>query len=214
MKSEVQSTSASELPPVAGLTTAPGSSPATGSSPVPGSSSTKVRSSASARPSAPASALADAPPRVGESLRTAARWVTAVGFVVAGCLHFVRPGWYVRIIPPELPWPGVLVGVSGFFEVAGGVGLLVPSLRRAAGWGLVALLVCVFPANLYMALHPERFAGIATWLLWLRLPLQGVLMIWVVWVAGCGGHASGESRAGRGRPTGLRKSRNADGRQI
>lgn len=106
----------------------------------------------------------------------------SVGFIAAGVLHFIRPELYARIIPPFLPFTMALVYISGVAEIVGGVGVLVPSLRAWAGFGLVALLIAVFPANLYMALAPER-AGLGAdplWL-WLRLPLQLVLIAWVWW---------------------------------
>jgi uncharacterized membrane protein len=107
----------------------------------------------------------------------------AAGFVTAGSLHFIRPEPYVRIMPPYLPWHRQLVALSGFFEILGGLGLLIPLLRRAAAWSLVALLVAVFPANVYMATNsPDAgAASIAPMLLWGRLPLQFVLMWWVLW---------------------------------
>ena len=115
------------------------------------------------------------------SAKTAGRCVVAAAFVAAGVLHFVKPDAYARIVPPGFPSPRTLVAVSGAAEVAGGLGLLVPRLRRPAGWGLVALLVAVFPANVYMAVRADRFAdlGVPTWALWARLPLQGVLAWWV-----------------------------------
>ncbi len=78
----------------------------------------------------------------------------------------------------------MLVYLSGFFEVLGGVGVLVPRFRKAAGWGLIALLVAVFPANLYMITASEQFTqqGVPLWALYLRLPLQLVLIAWVYWV--------------------------------
>ena len=102
-------------------------------------------------------------------------------YFAAGSLHFIRPAPYLKIVPPYLPWHSELVAISGFFEIVGGLGLLYAPTRRAAAWGLVALLVAVFPANIYMALHPERFADlhVARWLLWARLPLQGVLIAWI-----------------------------------
>ncbi|MDB5325285.1 MAG: hypothetical protein JWM57_854 [Phycisphaerales bacterium] len=105
--------------------------------------------------------------------------------MVAGVLHFARPAMYERIIPPSLPWPAALVYLSGWAEIAGGVGLLIPRLRRAAGLGLVALLIAVFPANIYMAVHADRFADphLPAWALWLRLPLQFALIAWVLRVA-------------------------------
>jgi uncharacterized membrane protein len=100
-------------------------------------------------------------------------------FVGAGVLHFVRPGIFERIVPPALPAPRLLVLLSGAAEVVGGLGLLLPATRRGAAWGLLALLVAVFPANVYMvglagALH------IPAWVLWARLPGQPLLM-WAVW---------------------------------
>ena len=117
--------------------------------------------------------------------RLAMRWLAAAGFALAGANHFRNPAFYQKIIPPAFPAPAVLVAVSGVCEIAGGVGLLVRPLRRAAGWGLIALLVAVFPANVYMALHPEAVPDlrITPWLLWVRLPLQAVFIAWVWFVA-------------------------------
>jgi len=115
-------------------------------------------------------------------IRTFLRWLAAIFFVVAGIGHFVRPEMYLKIMPPYLPAPALLVFISGVAEVAGGVGLLIPSVRRAAGWGLIALLVAIFPANIYMLQHPELF-GIAPWILWARLPLQAVFIAWIWFVA-------------------------------
>lgn len=110
----------------------------------------------------------------------ASRAALALFFAAAGVLHFVRRDAYVRIVPPSFPHPRLLVLASGALEVAGGLGLLVPRLRRAAGWGLVLLLAAVFPANVHMALDPEGAGGgIAPALLWLRLPLQPLLAWWV-----------------------------------
>jgi uncharacterized membrane protein len=106
-------------------------------------------------------------------------------FITTGILHFVHPQFYRRIVPPVFPSPEALVAISGVCEIAGGVGLLVPRLRRSAGWGLIALLIAVFPANIYMVVDPRRSADATfpMWALWLRLPLQGVLVAWVWWVS-------------------------------
>lgn len=77
--------------------------------------------------------------------------ITAFFFIAAGSLHFLRPAAYLRIMPRYIPWHPAMVEISGAAEIAGGIGLLIPSLRRPAGWGLVALLIAVFPANVYMA---------------------------------------------------------------
>ena len=78
-------------------------------------------------------------------------------FVVAGALHFTRTRWYEAIMPDYLPAHRALVYASGAAEIAGGAGLMVPAARRAAGWWLIATLVAIFPANVWMAQHPERY---------------------------------------------------------
>src|SRR5665213_2439289 len=113
--------------------------------------------------------------------RIALRWLAAAGFTAAGIKHFTNADFYQRIIPPGFPNPPWLVAVSGACEIAGGLGLLIRPVRRAAGWGLIALLVAVFPANIYMLQHPELF-HLAPWILWARLPLQAVFVAWV-WIA-------------------------------
>ena len=110
------------------------------------------------------------------------RWLAAIFFVVAGIGHFVKPDMYLKIMPPYLPAPALLVMVSGIAEIAGGLGLLVSPLRRAAGWGLIAMLIAIFPANIYMLQHPELF-NFPVWTLWARLPLQAVFIAWVWYVA-------------------------------
>jgi uncharacterized membrane protein len=103
-------------------------------------------------------------------------------FVLAGVMHFVKPRAYEAIVPPYLPAPRALVCASGMAEIAGGVGLMVPPVRRPAGWWLIATLLAVFPANVHMALNPEQFPkvpGGAT-ALWARLPLQLGFLGWVL----------------------------------
>ena len=99
-------------------------------------------------------------------------------FVVAGVCHFRFTSVYLRIMPPLLPQPRLLVQLSGAVEILLSLLLLTPAWTRLAAWGLIALLIAVFPANVYMAMHPERFPRFPGWLLWGRLPLQGVLIAW------------------------------------
>jgi uncharacterized membrane protein len=109
--------------------------------------------------------------------------IAAVFYVIAGSMHFVSPDLYIRVIPPLLPWRNQLVATSGFFEILGGLGLLFLPSRRMAAWGLVALLVAVFPANLYVATNPAETGttSISPLLRWGRLPLQAPLIWWVLW---------------------------------
>jgi uncharacterized membrane protein len=106
------------------------------------------------------------------------RYALALLFVGAGVWHFVHPATYLAIIPPRLPAPLTLVYVSGVCELLGGLGLLPARTRRLAGRGLLALLVAVFPANVYMALIHEQL-HIPGWVAWGRLPLQLPLLWWV-----------------------------------
>ncbi|MBA3260633.1 MAG: DoxX family protein [Gemmatimonadales bacterium] len=111
-----------------------------------------------------------------------ARAAFALMFVLAGSLHFAAPAYYRSVMPPFLPAPAALVAVTGAAEIAGGLGLLIPSLRPAAGIGLMLLLVAVLPANVEM-LRQARAQGASPMvegLLWLRLPFQLVL-IWLAW---------------------------------
>lgn len=112
-----------------------------------------------------------------------ARTAMAALYVVAGSLHFVATATYMRIMPGYLPAHRELVLLSGAAEIAGGLGLLVPQTRsgqpgRAAAWGIVALLVAVFPANLTMITEHSRFPQVPLWAAWLRLPLQLPLLFW------------------------------------
>jgi len=103
-------------------------------------------------------------------------------FIGAGVMHFVKPAPYIGIMPHWLPAPALLVLVSGIAEVAGGVGVLVPSTRVAAGWGLIVLLVAIFPANVQMFLDARAKGAGVLWMaaVTARLPLQA-LLIWWVW---------------------------------
>jgi uncharacterized membrane protein len=106
------------------------------------------------------------------------RILLAILFMIAGVLHFVVMPAYVSIMPSWLPAPVLLVRISGVCEVLGGLGLLVPATRPLAAWGIVALLICVLPANVNMALHAQHWPKIPAWLLWARLPLQLPLIFW------------------------------------
>ncbi len=99
-------------------------------------------------------------------------------YVLAGVNHFRDPRTYERMMPPWVPAHRAMVLWSGVAEVLLGIGVLVPATRSLAAWGVIALLVAVFPANLQMFRDPERWPKVPRWGLALRLPLQGVLMWW------------------------------------
>jgi len=108
------------------------------------------------------------------------RWILTAVMVGAGILHFATPEPYIAMMPEALPAPALLVAVSGIAEIAGGLGLILPQTRRLAAWGLIALYVAVFPANLNMALNHIPLAGhdLPAWAAWGRLPLQVLLIAW------------------------------------
>ena len=121
-------------------------------------------------------------------LRRVLRLLLATLFLFAGSLHLVNPTLFLPIMPPGIPFPIACIVISGIAELLGGLGLLVPlrGIQLAAGWGLMLLLVAVFPANIYMAAAHIRVHGIPAqpWIAWARLPLQPVLMVAVAWVSG------------------------------
>ncbi|MBC7883432.1 MAG: DoxX family protein [Anaerolineae bacterium] len=116
-------------------------------------------------------------------LITIFRILLAAFIVTAGILHFVTPAPFVKIVPDYLPAHLEIVYISGFFEILGGIGLLVPFVSQAAAWGLIALFIAVFPANINMAINNIDIGiPLEPWMLWARLPLQGVLIAWAWWL--------------------------------
>jgi uncharacterized membrane protein len=114
-------------------------------------------------------------------VKTLSRYLFGVFFVGAGVLHFLHPGFYLKIMPPDLPFHLALVYLSGLFEVGLGAMLLIHKWARLAGWGLILLLIAVFPANIYVYRHQELFPNLSPSLHLLRLPIQGVLILWAFW---------------------------------
>lgn len=116
-----------------------------------------------------------------EHLRTALRVLFGLLFVGAGINHFINPEFYVAIMPSYLPAHAALVAISGVVEIIVGLAVLAPKLRPHSGWAAVATLLAVFPANIHMALHPEEFPDIPSLGLWIRLPIQLLLIAWAIW---------------------------------
>lgn len=110
------------------------------------------------------------------------RWLLTLAFCTSGVFHFVQPEPFVNIMPAVLPAKLFLVYISGAAEIAGGIGLQIPRLRRAAAWGLFALLIAIFPANINQAVNhiPMNGQEISPVILWGRLPIQ-FLLLWAVW---------------------------------
>lgn len=112
------------------------------------------------------------------------RLLLAIFFMGAGILHFTATAMYVKIMPPYLPFPTALVYISGGFEILGGIGIAIPFLQRYAAYGLIALCLAIFPANINMVVNYSQIGlDIPLYLLWLRLPLQFLLIYWIWWSA-------------------------------
>lgn len=119
--------------------------------------------------------------RQGTRWQRLALWFVIAWFFFGGLAHFAFTDLEASIVPPQIPDPVDVVLVSGVLELAGAFGLVLPWTRRLAGWGLFVLTLAVTPANVYMLLAHDRFPSIPVSLLWLRLPLQGVLLWLIVW---------------------------------
>ena len=102
----------------------------------------------------------------------------ALLYLIAGINHFINPRMYLKIIPPYLPNPKLLNQLSGATEVLLGLFLIFPNTKNYAAWGIIVLLVAVFPANLFMLQNQKASFGLPKWILLLRLPLQIVLIWW------------------------------------
>lgn len=116
-----------------------------------------------------------------KAFKVAVRVLFAAFFVVAGVTHFTNRDFFTAIVPPYLPRPVMLVYVSGVAEIVLGVLLLVPATTRVAAWGLIALLISVFPANIHMAMNPQLYPDTPLAALLIRLPLQGVMIGLAYW---------------------------------
>lgn len=110
-------------------------------------------------------------------LRNTSLYLQALFYISAGINHFRNERFYLKSMPDYLPFHRELVFLSGVAEIALGIGLLFEQSRCLAAWGIIVLLITVFPANLFM-LTSNKFSKIPRWFLWLRLPLQFVLMAW------------------------------------
>lgn len=125
-----------------------------------------------------------------ETARTTLSWPARAAlvfvfawFALGGIAHFVFTDAEMRIVPTWIPWPRAAVLVSGLFELLGAAGLVFPTTRRAAAWGLIALTLAVTPANVYMLQQASAYPAVPYWALLLRLPFQGVLLLMMWWIA-------------------------------
>jgi uncharacterized membrane protein len=115
-----------------------------------------------------------------QKFKIAMKSLFAASFIIAGLNHFRAPEFYMRIMPPYLPWHSELHLTAGGFEIALGVMLLIPRFQKLAAWGLIAMLLAFFQVHIYMVLYPDQYDAPLS-LLWIRLFLQFVLIAWAWW---------------------------------
>jgi uncharacterized membrane protein len=111
-------------------------------------------------------------------MKTFSLYLMAVFYIVAGANHFWNPDYYLGIIPPFLPFPHLLNWASGAAEILLGILLFFPATRVYAAWGLILLLVAIFPANVYQLWAGGAGMAVPLWVLWVRLPVQGLFIWW------------------------------------
>lgn len=116
-----------------------------------------------------------------QKFKAVMKYLLVVLYVAAGINHFVNPDFYLKMMPPYLPWHLALVYISGAAEIVLGALVLFPRFTQLAGWGLIALLIAVFPANVFMAQNPHLFPDISQTALLIRLPVQMLLIWWAWW---------------------------------
>jgi uncharacterized membrane protein len=115
------------------------------------------------------------------NIKSVSKWLLAIVFIAAGINHFISPAFYLKMMPPVLPAHLFLIYLSGFFQIALGVTLLIPHFTRLAAWGIIWVLIAVYPANIYMAMNTDLFPEFNPALIYLRLPLQFVMIAWAFW---------------------------------
>ena len=117
-------------------------------------------------------------------IKIGSMYLMALGMIYIGIVHFLDPDFFLKIMPPYLPWHLELVYISGFFEILLGILLLIKSYRTYAAWGLILLFLAVYPANIYLAFNeaPQKALEISPFLAsWVRLPIQFVLIALAYW---------------------------------
>ena len=108
-------------------------------------------------------------------------YVMGIFYIMVGIKHFQDPSWFVQIVPPILPFKYELVYISGFFEILLGILLMIPKFQSIAAKGLMALLICVYPANIYLAQTNGVALGVSPLIAWGRLPFQFVFIGLAYW---------------------------------
>lgn len=116
-----------------------------------------------------------------QTLRTPSAWLMGLLYIAAGVNHFWHPDFYLKIMPPYLPAHELLVQLSGVAELVLGVMILIPRYRKTAAWGIIAMLIVFMTVHIHMVQNSYLFKDVPEYLLWLRIPLQFILILWAFW---------------------------------
>lgn len=122
-------------------------------------------------------------------------YVMGLAYIIAGLLHFIMPEMYMKIMPPYLQWHRELVFLSGLIEIVLGSLLFLPQYQKIAAWGIILLLIAVFPANVYLAQTNGEALGISAISAWARLPIQVLLILWAWWYTRDGNKTKSNGKA-------------------
>jgi uncharacterized membrane protein len=117
-------------------------------------------------------------------IKSALRYLMAAFYIWAGINHFTRPDFFLRLMPPYIPWHAGLVALTGVLEIAFGVLVAIPRTARLAGWCIVLMLIAFLPVHVHMLVHSELYPEAPLIALWLRFPLQAIFLLWAYWYTG------------------------------
>jgi uncharacterized membrane protein len=115
------------------------------------------------------------------TIRTLSAWIMGLAYIAAGINHFRDPVFYLNIMPPYIPEHALMVQLSGVAEIVLGVMVLFPATRKLAAWGIIAMLIIFMTVHIHMVLNPQLFKNVSEVFLWLRIPLQFLLILWAFW---------------------------------
>lgn len=104
-----------------------------------------------------------------------------LAYIAAGINHFRDPQFYLNIIPPYIPEHALMVQLSGVAEIVLGVMMFIPRYRKLAAWGIIAMLIVFMTVHIHMVMNPQLFPKVPEYILWLRIPIQFVLILWAYW---------------------------------
>ncbi|MFT3879507.1 MAG: DoxX family protein [Gemmatales bacterium] len=116
-----------------------------------------------------------------QTLRTLSAWLMGLLYLAAGINHFWHPGFYLNIMPPYIPEHALMVQLSGVAEIVLGLMMLLPRYRKPAAWGIIAMLIAFMTVHIHMVQNAHLFKDVPEFILWLRIPLQFLLILWAFW---------------------------------